>query len=219
MNAWTRRGIVVIVVLAVVWLSGGLSDQWFGQTLAAPEVEQLRTPATTIAMIDIAYIYKNHKAFTSQMKVLEQEALAFQQRMQATEAQLKLIKARIEQTDDKEEKEKLEVELATQGAAHQLSTRKAQENLGTAEAKVYYDSYMMLQEETKKYCRARGIHVALKFDREVIKADDRNSVMRGLGRPIIFSDAPDISEDILKALDAAAEVKAAKAKGEETKSR
>ena len=45
------------------------------------------------------------------------------------------------------------------------------------------------------------------------------ALMTGLARPIIFSDAPDISEEILKAMDAVAETAEAKTKAEQTKSR
>ena len=227
-SAWTRRGIVVAVV-ALVWMSGGLSERWFGQTLAAPESEQPKVPATTLAMMDIAYIFKNHKpekrvllwleVFNDEMKVLEQRAQAVQQSMANTQAQLNLLKARMEQTEDKVEKEKLEIELATQGTEFQLATRKSQTEVVEAEAKLYYETYLRLQEETKKYCRTRGIHVVLKFARDPIKPSDRKSVMEGLARPIIFSDAPDISEDILKAMDLTATAKSSRGKTDEAKSR
>ena len=113
-SAWTRRGIV-LAVAALVWMGGVLS--------AAVENEQTKVPATTLAVMDIAYIFKTHKAFVGDMKVLEQEAKAFQQSMQATDAQLKLLKARMEQTEDKAEKGKLEATLATQGTEFQLSVR------------------------------------------------------------------------------------------------
>jgi hypothetical protein len=218
-NAWTWRGSVALAVLFLVGPGGGHSTLWPGSALAAPEGEQPRGPATTIALMDIAYIFKNHKSFNDQMKVLEQRAQAFQQTMQATEAQLNLLKSRMEQATDKAEKEKLEAELAKQGTDFQLFVRTNQRDVQDVEAKIYYDTYVLLQEETKKYCRSRGIHVVLKFNRDPIKAEDRNSVMQGLARPIVFSDAPDISEDLLKALDVAAEANAAKAKTEDTKSR
>jgi Skp family chaperone for outer membrane proteins len=218
-SAWTRRGIVLTAVVAFAWMSGGISERWFGQTLAAPEGEQPKVPATTVAMMDIAYIFKNHKAFNKDMKALEQEASAFQQHMQATDAQLKLLKARMEQTEDKAEKEKLEATLATQGTEFQLSVRKTQTQIAEREARLYYEAYMLLQEETKKYSQSRGIHVVLKFNRDPINPSDRKSVMEGLARPIIFSDAPDISEDILKAMDLAANAKAARVKTDEGRSR
>lgn len=216
-SAWTRRGMVALAVLVVMGLGGGLSERWFGLTLAAPEVEQPRGPASTIALLDVAYIFKSHKAFNDEMKVLEQKAVAFQQNMKGTEAQLQVLKSRMEQTTDKAEKEKLEAELAKQGTDYQLFVRTNQRDVLEAEAKIYYDTYTLLQEETKKYCRARGILVVLKTSRDPIKADDRNSVMQGLARPIVFSDAPEISDDLLKALDAAVATKETKTKAEETK--
>lgn len=218
-SAWTRRGIVVGGVVALVWMSGGLSERWFTHSLAAPESEQPKVLATTVAVMDVAFIFKKHNAFNQQITALQQKAQGVQQQMAATQAQLQLLKARAEQATDKAEKGKLEEELAKQSTEFQLSTRKLQQEVGDAEAKIYFDTYLLLQEETKKYCRSRGIHVALKTIRDPIKVDDRNSVMQGLNRPIVFSDAPDITDDILKALDAAVEAKGAQGKVEEAKPR
>jgi hypothetical protein len=212
-SAGIRRGIGLVSVLALMVVSGVLSG-WPGHSQAAPEAELPQVPATTVATMDVGFIFKNHKAFTDQMKVLEQRAQAFQRNQAGTEAQLQLLKGRMEQSADKAEKEKLEAEFARQGAEYQLFVRTNQRDLLEAEAKIYYETYLLLEAETKKYCRSRGIQVVLKAGREPIKADDRNSVMQGLNRPIVFSDAPDITDDIVKVLDLAAEAKsAAAAKG------
>jgi len=204
----------------IVWVAvflGALFVAPFAAIAAAPETETPKSPATTMALIDVAYIFKNHKGFNAEMKTFEQRAQNLQQSAQATEAALKQLKTQMEQTEDKVEKEKLEAELARQATEFQLSARKAQQQMGESEAKIYYDTYMLLQQEVTKHCRAHGIHVVLKFQREAIKANDRRSVMEGLARPIVFSDAPDISDDILKVLNAAAEVKTAQGKTGEQK--
>jgi len=193
------------------------AQQWPGRLLAA-EADQAKSPATTMALIDVAYIFKNHKAFLNRMKALEQKGQVIQQTMKVTEARLQAMKERLEKATDKNEKKQLEAELAKQGTDHQLSTRSLQSEVLEEEARIYFETYSVLQAESKKYCRARGIVIVFKFDREAINVDDRKSVMTGLARPIIFSDAPDISEEILKAMDAAAESTEAKAKAE-TKSR
>ena len=78
---------------------------------------------------------------------------------------------------------------------------------------------MRIQEETKKYSRSRGIHVVLQLNRDPIKASDRKSAIEGVAHSVVFSDAPDISDDILKAMDAAAEVRATLKETEEPKPR
>jgi Skp family chaperone for outer membrane proteins len=207
-SGWKQRTMIVTAAAVLIGIGGTLSSR-FAATFAAPETEVPKVPATTVAVMDIAYIFKNHKAFKDEMTGLEQKGQAFQQNMAATQAQLQLLKARMEQTEDKAEKEKLEVELASQSTDFQISVRKAQQDISDKEASLYYETYTLLQEETKKYCRSKGIHMVLKTMRDPIKPNDRKSIMEGLNRPIVFSDAPDISEDILKVLDAAAQVKAA----------
>lgn len=213
-SGWKHRTTIMTAVAVLLGIGGGLSSR-FAATIAAPETEVPKVPATTVAVMDIAYIFKNHKSFLDEMKVLEQKTQTVRQNVATTDAQLQLLKARMEQTVDKAAKEKLQVELATQGTEFQLSVRKMQEEVAETESKIYYDTYMVMQEETKKYCRSKGIHVVLKTSRDAINGNDRKSVMEGLSRAIVFSDAPDISEDILKAMDAAVQVKAAKAKTEE----
>lgn len=210
-SGWNRCGVFSLaIVLSILGLSGAV--------LAVSEGESPQVSATTLAFIDVAFVFKNHKAFNDQMAALGQRAQAVQQQHSANEAQLNLLKARADQATDKAEKQKLETELARQFADHQVSLRSSQRELIDLEARLYYETYMLLQEETKKYCRARGIQVAMRSTRDAIKADDRNSVMQGLNRAIIYSDAPDISDDILKVMNVAAEARSAKAK-DESKSR
>ena len=216
-STWTTRGVVTLALFVGISLVAGPTQQWSSQILAAPAADQAKSQTPMISVIDITYIFKNHKVFVARMKALERKTQLNQENMKIKEAKLQAMKERLEKVTDKTENKVLEGELAQQAMEHQLSTRRLQSELSEEEARAYYETYSLLQEETTKYCRARGIVITLKFDRESIKPDDRKSVIAGLGRHIVFSDAPDITDDILKAMDSAAETREAKA--EKVKSR
>src|SRR5262245_58427475 len=100
LDSYQNKGVTMKRALKewTVWTAtavGLMFSGLFAATLAAPETETPKTPATTMAMLDVAYVFKNHKGFNAEMKVFEQKAQALQQWAAATEAQLKLLKTRL----------------------------------------------------------------------------------------------------------------------------
>ena len=207
-KSWFARAAVVAAVLILGWLAGGFVG-WQGRSQAAPVVDRPQL-AAVVSFIDVAYIFKGHKRFKAAMQVLQTKMQGYQQNMAATEAQVKLLQGRVEQTTDKVEKDKLEEQLAKLTTETQLAAKVAQRDLQEEEARLYYDTYMQMQQVTKRYCQAHGIRAVFRITRDAMSADDRNSVLTGINRAVVYcEDGSDITDDILKAMEPENEAKPA----------
>jgi len=205
---WFGRAVAMSAALVIGWLAGGFGE-WQGRSQAAPVFDGPK-PAPAVAFIDVGFIFKRHKRFNAVMQVLQTKMQACAQNTAAADAQVKILQARFEQTTDKVEKDKLEEQLAKLTTETQLASKVAQRDLGEEEAKNYYDTYMQIQHATKKYCQAHGIRAVFRFSRDPMKPDDRNSVMQGLNKAVVYlDDGSDITDDILKAIEVEIEAKPA----------
>src|SRR5262249_46144425 len=72
------------------------------------------------------------------------------------------------------------------------------------EAQVYYETYREIEREVADFAYKQGIHLVLRFNRDEMKPDDRNSVLAGVNRAVIFQQNRDITELILQKLNVAA---------------
>jgi len=194
----------LVALATLVCLSSGFAQEGTPRTAAATAPRTATAPpnGTNVAVIDIAYIFKNHARFNSQMKKLESEGEILRGWMQEREKALQAMKEELKNfkvgTADFEKKEEA---LANEGTQSQLELRRRQQELVQKEAAIYYDCYAEL-EKTVALCAQRNkIGIVLKFNRDPIKRDDRTSVMQGLARPVVYHYGLDISEFILGELN------------------
>ncbi len=189
----------LVALATLVCLSTGFAQE--GARPAVGSVPKAAAPApsgTNVAVIDIAYIFKNHVRFNAQMKQLETEAQEFQGWMQEKEKSLQGMKEGLKAfKPGSQEFQAAEEKLANEGTQYQLEVRRRQQEVFQKEAGIYYDSYAELEKTVALFAQRNKIGIVLKFNRDPIKRDDRNSVMQGLARPVVYHYGLDISSYIL----------------------
>lgn len=193
----------LVALATLVCLSSGLAQDVARPAAGGvPKAAAAAPNGTNVAVIDIAHIFKNHVRFNSQMKALESEAQVFQGWMQGREKELQDMKEHLKDfkagTPDFQ---KAEEKLANEGTQYQLEVRRRQQEVFQREAGIYYDSYAELETTVATFAQRNKIGIVLKFNREPIKRDDRNSVMQGLARPVVYHYGLDISNFILTELN------------------
>lgn len=187
-----------VVALTLVCLSSGFAQEGARPTASVPKSAAPAPNGTNVAVIDIAYIFKNHVRFNAQMKQLESEAQEFQGWMAEREKALQAMKEGLKEfKTGTPEFQKSEEKLANEGTAYQLEVRRRQQEVLQREASIYYDAYADLEKTVALVAQRNKIGIVLKFNREPIKRDDRNSVMQGLNRPVVYHYGLDITNFIL----------------------
>ena len=190
----------LVALTTLACLSSGIAQEGARSPAAGavPKAAASVPNGTNVAVIDIAFIFKNHIRFNSQMKALEAEAQEFQTWMQQRERELQAIKEGLKDlkqgTPDFQKKEE---KLASEGTTFQLEVRRRQLDVSQREAGLYYDAYAELEKTVALFAQRNRIGIVLKYNRDTIKRDDRRSVMEGLARPVIYQSQLDITSLIL----------------------
>lgn len=157
---------------------------------------------TNVAVIDIAYIFKNHTRFNTAMNEIKKEIEGFeasvreeQKKFKAITEELQVLKAGTPQYRAKEE------ELARMQSDVQVNIGLKRKKFLEQEALVYFNIYKEIEQYLGIFCQRNRIGLVLRFNGEEMKADDRASVLQGVNRAVVYENGLNITTFILDELN------------------
>ena len=198
---------------ALVVIAGCLvTSASFGQTQprgtgagVAPSSAAAPSNATLVAVVDMGQIFKNHPRFKQQLEAIKQELVAYEK--QLNEQKKAITKEREKQVDLKAgspEYKRLEEEVARRISDLQVTDQLKKKEVMEREARVFYETYQDVTREIGKLADRYGISLVLRFDSDKIDPNDRNSVLAGINRPVVFQRKLDLTQEVLQSLGATA---------------
>ncbi|MEM6688211.1 MAG: OmpH family outer membrane protein [Planctomycetota bacterium] len=143
-----------------------------------------------VAVIDVAYIFKNNEAIKGQVSSVEESLKNFETEMKTKRAELQQEAAKLKtfsvgSPDYENQSQKvalLESKLRTDMA------RKRKE-LADAEAAIYYKNYKLIAEAVGKIAEANNIAVVFRYNSEDMNLEKGESVIRGVMKNIVYHDS------------------------------
>lgn len=162
---------------------------------------------TSVAVIDVAYIFKNHARFNQSMTDMKRDIEGFDAQMQEESKKLQQKQEKMTSfAPTSNEFKKLDEELAHLKSDFQIRVQAKKREFLEQEAKVYYNIYREVEDAVAVFAQRHGIRLVLRFTGDEMKADDRSSVLQGVNKPVVYQDHLDITLDILSKLNAGATV-------------
>jgi Skp family chaperone for outer membrane proteins len=163
----------------------------------APAGQQPGPPSAgvLVAVVDIEYVFKQHTGLQQQKERFLAEVQAFE--AQHTERRKQLIKKteRLRTyTSGSPEYRQLEAEIARDQSDLQCEFQLKRKEFVTREAKAIYDAYNDVVAAVAVVANRYNIGLVLRFDRESIDPLNRNSVLRGVSRSVVYQNSLDISQ-------------------------
>lgn len=157
---------------------------------------------TNVAVIDIAFIFKNHNRFNAAMNDIKRDIEQFeahvrgkQKELQEKKEQLGTFKA------GSTEYRQMETDLARTQSELQVEVGLKRRDFLEQEARVYYRVYREIEQEVGVFSTRNRIGLVLRYNGDDMKEDDRNSVLQGVNRAVVYQSNLDITKFVLGALN------------------
>jgi Skp family chaperone for outer membrane proteins len=153
-----------------------------------------------IVLVDMALVFKNHAGFKAKLDILKQEAAALEN--QANQDRQSLLKQREQllglAAGSAEYKE------AEQGIAHRVSELQVRDQLKKKEimereAKAYFETYNEVSAHIARVAEANGATLVMRYESEKMDPNDRNSVLAGINRMVIYQRQIDVTQQVIAA--------------------
>jgi Skp family chaperone for outer membrane proteins len=177
-----------------------------GARPAAPAPATAPAPAgTSVAVIDVAYIFKNHVRFNGQMNDMKRDIEAFDASIRGEQQNFAKKRETLTQfSPTSDQYKKAEEELARIKSELDIKVAVKRREFLEQEAKVYYNIYREVEETVAVFAQRNGIRLVLRYSGDEMKAEDRASVLQGVNRPVVYQYGLDITTHVLNQLNAGA---------------
>jgi Skp family chaperone for outer membrane proteins len=157
---------------------------------------------TNVAVIDIAYIFKNHNRFNAAMGDIKRDIEQYDAYLRGKQKDFSEKKDQLQtfRTGTPEYRQK-EEELARLQSGTQVEANLKRKEFMEQEARVYYRVYREIEQEVGVFAQRNRIGLVLRYAGDEMKEDDRTSVLQGVNRAVVYQQNLDITEFVLRQLN------------------
>lgn len=193
----------VLVPLAVAQQPGAPLPGRPGPAL--PAAGPAATPApvgTSVVVIDVAFVFKNHVRFNARMNEIKRDieqydAFVREETQKLTKKKEQLVQYNATSVEYK----KLEEDMARMQSDLQIKVQLKRKEFLETEAKLYFDTYREIEQTVAVFAQRNRISLVLRFNGDEMKSDDRASVLQGVNRAVVYQQGLDITEHVLGLLN------------------
>ena len=173
--------------------------------LMTPSAVQSQAPSaggTAVAVIDINFIFKNHTRFKASMEDIKKDIETFEAYLRDERTKITTQAERLKTlpagyADYKE----LEESIASLHTSLQLETGRKRKDILEREAQIYYNAYKEVERVVENFATRFGIGLVIRFSGEEMDPTNRDSVLKGVNRPVVYNNGLNITGDILNELN------------------
>ncbi len=169
----------------------------------APSVALAETQAHRVAVIDVAFIFKNHPAIKAQVSEVENELKSYDQELKGKSEELKQLAAELKSFKvGSPDHTSTEERLAGMESKLRLEMARKRKELSDAEAKIYYDNYQRIVACVKALADHNKIDLVLRHNGEEMSLEQGESVIRGVMKNVVYHNAAiDMTQTVMQYLD------------------
>lgn len=177
--------------------------------LLVANVQAQQNSNPSIAVVDIAKVFKNHAAFKQKLDAMKAEFKTFQT---TTTNQLKALQEQATQLQQNQQfkpgtaaYKRAEADIAQRNSDIRVQAKLKQKELLQREARLYYDTYQEVREIISQLAEHYGLSMVLRFDSEVIDSQDFSKMQGVLNRFVIVAQPNvDLTNAVLRQINSQA---------------
>jgi len=159
-----------------------------------------------VAVVNMDKVFKTHQPLLDKLAPIKTAAVDLEKNVQLRNVELETVvnKLRAAQPGSPDA-QRLQQQGAKLQAELQQFVQKERGDLQKREAAIFLDLYRQLEQEVRKFAKAKGIKLVIRQQEGSLDENQPLAqILASLNRGIIYEDGLDITEEILKALDARA---------------
>jgi Skp family chaperone for outer membrane proteins len=170
---------------------------------AAPVAAHAEGSGHQIAVVDVAYIFKNHAGIKAQVGAVEAELKSYEQELSGKRDELKNAAAELKTFKvGSPEYAAAEERIAGMESRLRLDMARKRKEISDAEAKIYFDNYQRISTGVKYLANHYKINLVLRYNSEEMDLEQGESVIRGVMKSIVYhDDALDMTKGVMQYLD------------------
>lgn len=174
---------ILSAVMAALVLS--LAAPSYGQAPGAPQGHpQVISP---VAILDLPYLFRNHKRFKEMDEVLKAEIAGAEGQFMTEQKAMKDLVAKLQELrPGTPEYKAAEEELAKRDADMQLRINIMKKNFAEKKAKNYFDVYQEVMRYVGYHAQQAGIVLVLNFNGDPVDGTNPQSVIQGLNSTVLY---------------------------------
>ena len=193
---------MVVLVLITGWMCG--------QKTAGPQsIAQENGDAAKqrqsgdIAVVNIASLVQQHRDFKQRIEIIRKQVGEANKQVAVRQAEIESVQRKLQRlrprSPEHDETQLLLVRLETE---LKLSGDRQRQGFVKQEAVLYSDTYSEITAAIKRYAETNGIALVLRANHEPIDPNDQKSVLNAVNRVVVYHAQRDITDEILKVLNA-----------------
>lgn len=146
-------------------------------------------PPHRVAVVDVAYIFKNDPGIKAQVATVETDLKNYGAQMEGKRKEFLEAAERLKTFDPGSTKYAEEEErLASIDSKLRLDMGRKKKELADAEARIYYENYQRIAAGVKYLAELYKINVVLRYNSEDMDLEKGESVIRGVMKNIVYHD-------------------------------
>ena len=195
-----RISCIPAILVACVLLTGVTSVH--AQTAASSPVPPSANRGTSVAVIDVGYIFRNLDRFKQARDDINDDAAKFQEDIRDRRASLGQKVEQLKATPaGTVQYTQLEEQLAGADTQLRLDMARKQKDRVEKEAKIYFNAYQEIEAEVMQFADRYQIDLVVRFNSENMDISKPETVLQGINRFVVFQRSLNITNHILDNLN------------------
>ena len=172
-------------------------------SVLAPNSASAEEAGHRIAVVDVAFIFKNHPGIKSQVTKVEDQLKQFDAQLKAKREEMKQMVEELKTYKPGTSKyTETEERLASMDSKLRLEMNRKRKELQDAETKIYHDNYQLIASGVKFLAEHYKIHLVLRYNSEKMNLDKGDTVIRQVMKNVVYHDESlDMTKAVMQYLD------------------
>lgn len=156
-----------------------------------------------VTVLDVAKVFEQNQAFSTKMEQIKTQATALKESIQERQRKIQQDAMAVQDLEvGSETRNQRELELEQRQTALRTEARQKEQDLLNREAQIYYETYEAMQSVVTKVAQENNIALVLRYDSTPIDKTNRNEVIKGVNRTVVYHKQLDLTKLVSETLNA-----------------